>query len=199
MATHLLVDIINGVKLVILSAKQRHDWNTRMRYFIGGTLIVNITACTLYVSTILQQLQRVSVTPSIICLLHIICLAYLISRTLSLLLVSIGNTEVIANSVIILFIMDIDELLYDTMTVTNTNWVKSMTLEDEDSELVAQGVEGRLNRLEQKDKIQAQIIKVNRQNIELIMQHIPELKKLKVSAGIAQDEYSFVPQNNMTM
>ena len=91
--------------------------------------------------------------------------------------------------------MDIDELLYDTMTVTNTNWVKSMTLEDEDSELVAQGVEGRLNRLEQKDKIQAQIIKVNRQNIELIMQHIPELKKLKVSAGIAQDEYSFVPQN----
>ena len=72
-----------------------------------------------------------------------------------------------------------------------------MTLED--SELVVHGVERRLNRLEQKDKIQTQIIKANRQNIELIMQHIPELKKLKVSAGIAQDEYSFVPQNNMTM
>ena len=84
--------------------------------------------------------------------------------------------------------MDIDELLYDIMTVINTNWVKSMTLEDEDSELFAQGVEGRLKRLEQKDVM-------NRQNIELIMQHIPELKKLKVSAGIAQDEYSFVPQN----
>ena len=52
MATHLLVDIINGVKLVILSAKQRHDWPTRTRYFIGGTLMVNITAFTLYVSTI---------------------------------------------------------------------------------------------------------------------------------------------------
>ena len=84
--------------------------------------------------------------------------------------------------------MDIDELLYDIMTVINTNWVKSMTLEDEDSELFAQGVEGRLKRLEQKDVM-------NRQNIELIMQHIPELKKLKVSAGIAQDEYSFVQQN----
>ena len=72
-----------------------------------------------------------------------------------------------------------------------------MTLED--SELVVHGVERRLNRLEQKDKIQTQIIKANRQNIELIMQHIPELKKLKVSAGIAKDEYSFVPQNNMTM
>ena len=82
------------------------------------------------------------------------------------------------------------------ISVINTNW-KSMTLED--SELVVHGVERRLNRLEQKDKIQTQIIKVNRQNIELIMQHIPELKKLKVSAGIAKDEYSFVPQNNMTM
>ena len=57
------------------------------------------------------------------------------------------------------------------------------------------GVEGRLKRLEQKDKIQTQIIKVNSQ-IELIMQHIPELKKLKVSAGIAKDEYSFVPQDD---
>ena len=82
------------------------------------------------------------------------------------------------------------------ISVINTNW-KSMTLED--SELVVHGVERRLNRLEQKDKIQTQIIKANRQNIELIMQHIPELKKLKVSAGIAKDEYSFVPQNNMTM
>ena len=55
------------------------------------------------------------------------------------------------------------------------------------------GVEGRLKRLEQKDKIQTQIIKVNRQNIELIMQHIPELNKLKLHASIPpQDEYSLV-------
>ena len=52
MATHLLEDIINGVKLVILSAKQRHQWDTRIRYFIGGTLMVTVTAFTLYVSTI---------------------------------------------------------------------------------------------------------------------------------------------------
>jgi len=88
--------------------------------------------------------------------------------------------------------MDIDELLYDTMTVINTNWVKSMTLEDENSELVAQGVEGRIQRLEKKDKIQAQTIKVNRQNIELIMQHIPELNKLKLASIPPQDEYSIV-------
>ena len=79
-----------------------------------------------------------------------------------------------------------------------------MSLEDEDeetrSDLIAQRMERRMQMLEEKVKLQAQTNKVNRQNIELIMQHnIPELKKLKVSAGIAQDEYSFVPQNNMTM
>ena len=71
--------------------------------------------------------------------------------------------------------MDIDELVYDIMTVINTNWVKSVSLEDEDedqtrSDLIAQRVQGRIQRLERKDKIQAQTIKVNRQNIELIMQ-----------------------------
>ena len=114
------------------------------------------------------------------------------------LLVSIGNTEVIANSVVILFTLAIDELLCDIMTVINTNWVKSMSLEDEDedqtrSDLIAQRVQGRIQRLEKKDKIQAQTIKVNRQNIELIMQHIPELNKLKLHASIPlQDEYSLV-------
>ena len=93
--------------------------------------------------------------------------------------------------------MDIDELLYDTMTVINTNWVKSMSLEDEDeetrSDLIAQRMERRIQRLEKKDKIQAQTIKVNRQNIELIMQHIPELSKLKLASIPPQeDEYSIV-------
>ena len=93
--------------------------------------------------------------------------------------------------------MDIDELLCDIMTVINTNWVKSMSLEDEDedqtrSDLIAQRVQGRIQRLEKKDKIQAQTIKVNRQNIELIMQHIPELSKLKLASTPPQDEYSIV-------
>ena len=139
----------------------------------------------------MQQLQRVSVASLIICLLHYMpCVSHL--------LVSIGNTEVIANSVVILFTLAIDELLCDIMTVINTNWVKSMSLEDEDedqtrSDLIAQRVQGRIQRLEKKDKIQAQTIKVNRQNIELIMQHIPELNKLKLHASIPpQDEYSLV-------
>ena len=93
--------------------------------------------------------------------------------------------------------MDIDELLCDIMTVINTNWVKSMSLEDEDedetrSDLIAQRVQGRIQRLEKKDKIQAQTIKVNRQNIELIMQHIPELSKLKLARIPPRDECASV-------
>ena len=93
--------------------------------------------------------------------------------------------------------MDIDELVYDIMTVINTNWVKSMSLEDEDeetrSDLIAQRMERRMQMLEEKVKLQAQTNKVNRQNIELIMQHIPELNKLKLHASIPpQDEYSLV-------
>ena len=107
------------------------------------------------------------------------------------------NTEIIANSVIILFIMDIDELVYDIMTVINTNWVKSMSLEDEDeetrSDLIAQRMERRMQMLEKKVKLQSQTNKVNRQNMELIMQHIPELNKLKLHASVAQlqDEYAY--------
>ena len=92
--------------------------------------------------------------------------------------------------------MDIDELVYDIMTVINTNWVKSMSLEDEDeetrSDLIAQRMERRMQMLEEKVKLQAQTNKVNRQNIELIMQHIPELSKLKLASIPPQDEYSIV-------
>ena len=92
--------------------------------------------------------------------------------------------------------MDIDELLCDIMTVINTNWVKSMSLEDEDeetrSDLIAQRMERRMQMLEEKVKLQAQTNKVNRQNIELIMQHIPELSKLKLASIPPQDENSIV-------
>jgi len=52
MATHLLKDLINGIKMIVLSAKERHETNTRSRYFVGGTLMATVTSFTLYVSTI---------------------------------------------------------------------------------------------------------------------------------------------------
>ena len=52
MATHLLKDLVNGIKMIVLSAKERHETNTRARYFVGGTLMATVTSFTLYVSTI---------------------------------------------------------------------------------------------------------------------------------------------------
>ena len=108
-----------------------------------------------------------------------------------------GNTEIIANSVIILFIMDIDELLYDILEVVNAGWAKGMSLDDGDeedgdlSDIVIRRLQSKVQRLEKKDKLQTQTMKVNSQNIELMIQHIPALKDLKLIPNvvpIAQDD-----------
>jgi len=101
-------------------------------------------------------------------------------------LLLIGNTEIIANSVIILFIMDIDELLYDILEVVNARWVKGMSLDDGDeedsnqSEIIIRRLQSEMQRLKKKDMLQTQTMKVNSQNIELMIQHIPALKDLKL-------------------
>lgn len=109
-------------------------------------------------------------------------------------LLLIGNTEIIANSVIILFIMDIDELLYDILAVFNSGWVKGMSLDDGDEEdgfqsEIIRRLQSKVQRLERKDMVQTQTMKVNSQNIELMIQHIPALKDLKLFvADIPQDD-----------
>ena len=51
MAAHLLKDGISGIKMINYSAKQRHQHSSKIRFFIGGTLLTMITAITTYVST----------------------------------------------------------------------------------------------------------------------------------------------------
>ena len=73
MIAYLLKDIISGTKLIVLSAKERHDSHKRMRFFFGGWLLTTVTFF----------------------------------------------TEIIMNSVVILFICDIDECLYDILMIIN--------------------------------------------------------------------------------
>ena len=83
--------------------------------------------------------------------------------------------------------MDIDELLYDILEVVNAGWVKGMSLDDGDeedgdlSEMIIRRLQSKVQRLEKKDMLQTQTMKVNSQNIELMIQHIPALKDLKLS------------------
>ena len=89
--------------------------------------------------------------------------------------------------------MDIDELLYDILEVINAGWVKGMSLEEDDdgdlSEIMFRRLQSEMQRLKKKDMIQTQTMKVNSQNIELMIQHIPALKDLKLFvADIPQDD-----------
>ena len=52
MAVHVLSDVINGVKMIMLSGKNRHSHFVRARYFVGGTVLETITLFTVYVSLI---------------------------------------------------------------------------------------------------------------------------------------------------
>ena len=52
MAAHLLKDVINGVKLVILSARRNHTVQRRIRFFLSGILLGFVSMFTLYTSTI---------------------------------------------------------------------------------------------------------------------------------------------------
>ena len=93
--------------------------------------------------------------------------------------------------------MDIDELLYDILEVVNAGWAKGMSLDDVDeedlSEMIIRRLQSKVQRLERKDMLQTQTMKVNSQNIELMIQHIPALKDLKLIPDvlpIAQDDDS---------
>ena len=99
MVAHLLKDAINAAKLIFLSAKERYSPQDRIRFFYGGTLLTFISLFTLFVSTIFN------------------------------LAIATSDTEVIVNSVIILFVDDVDELFYDILNVINSRLVKVMSHE----------------------------------------------------------------------
>ena len=52
---HVLADVINGGRMIVLSAKERHSFNFRARIFIGGTMLCSISLFTFFVSTIFNK------------------------------------------------------------------------------------------------------------------------------------------------
>lgn len=55
MFVHLAKDVINGFKMIVLSGKERHSYHTRMRFFVGGTILVSITLFALYASIVYNK------------------------------------------------------------------------------------------------------------------------------------------------
>ena len=52
MAAHCLKDLINGIKLLVLSGKRRHGRNSRMRFFVAGLCLTFVSLFTVYASTV---------------------------------------------------------------------------------------------------------------------------------------------------
>ena len=52
---HVLADVINGGRMIVLSAKERHSFNFRARIFIGGTMLCSVSLFTFFVSTIFNK------------------------------------------------------------------------------------------------------------------------------------------------
>eukprot|EP00984_Skeletonema_dohrnii_P015654 scaffold6800_cov89-Skeletonema_dohrnii-CCMP3373.AAC.2 len=107
MIAFLAKDIINGCKLIYFSSKAWHTLGARIRYFIGGMGLFSITVFALYVSTVYNKA------------------------------IATSNTEIIVNSVIVLFIMEIDEYIFSALDAINEKWTEHAA-DKEASEMKAQ-------------------------------------------------------------
>lgn len=109
MTAYMGKDIVCGAKMIILSGKARHGVSQRIRFFVGGSLLGCVSVYIFYSSTI-----------------------YNIS-------IATTNTELIYNAVIILFIMEMDERIFDTIDAMNQKWVDRVTKRKEMDEITMSG------------------------------------------------------------
>jgi len=104
MVVHLLTDVVNGSKLIVLSGKGRNPLCQRFHFFFGGLFLTTAALITMYASTVYNNA------------------------------IATSNRELIANAVIILFITDIDEMLLDTLLSINPSWIDDDEEEEEGDE-----------------------------------------------------------------
>jgi len=122
---HLLTDVINGGRMIVLSAKERHSLNDRVRFFIGGATLITISLFTFFVSTIYNiaiATSKYYMTDEKNAWRH--CISIVLTRIYCV--TYLGNTEVLVNSVLILVITHIDELVLGVLTTISPTWVESM-------------------------------------------------------------------------
>ncbi|KAK1744106.1 leucine-rich repeat protein [Skeletonema marinoi] len=127
MIAFLAKDIINGCKLIYFSSKVS-TLGARIRYLIAGMGLCSITAFALYVSCCYHIEYDFCFSSS--SLMHLI--DNMIVRLITLDQVSTvynsaiatSNTAIIANSVIVLFIMEIDEYTFSAVDAINEKWTE---------------------------------------------------------------------------
>ena len=99
MIAHLLKDVIDGAKMIVLSGKAKNVIQMRIRFFLEGTLLSATSIFTFRASLIYNTA------------------------------IATSNTEIIVNSVVILFVCDVDELFHDILMTINPNWAERSSLQ----------------------------------------------------------------------
>merc|ERR1712194_782129 len=94
MVAHLLKDVIKGLKLVMMPRKKGQFWAKKsLSAFFGGMVMIILSLFVLYASTIYNNA------------------------------IATTNTDLIANAVIILFVSDLDEMMFSILVVMNPKWL----------------------------------------------------------------------------
>ena len=88
----LFVIVINGSKLIVLSSKNSNSWTNRARQFFGGLVLIVLSTCVVFASSIYNQR------------------------------IATSNTELITNVVVILFLSDLDEMADSGLMAMNPQW-----------------------------------------------------------------------------
>jgi len=137
MIANLAKDMISGFKLIYHSSKVRHPLGSRIRYFIGGTLLCSITLFALYVSTIYNKA------------------------------IATSTTDIIVNSVVVLFVMELDEWIFAALEACSEKWT-AHSAESDDSSSDAESRNGS-SIAEMKEKIRTQQAQFESQRKEIGM------------------------------
>ncbi len=139
MFAFLAKDMINGCKLIYHSSR-RYDPGPgpRIRYFIGGVSLCFITLFALYVSCC--NCNEVSFEPHPIPmhLIHnmlVLLIALAQVSTVYNNVIASSNTEMILNSVVVLFVMEIDEYIFSALGAINRKWTGEADTEEELSKM----------------------------------------------------------------
>eukprot|EP00984_Skeletonema_dohrnii_P004616 scaffold1634_cov118-Skeletonema_dohrnii-CCMP3373.AAC.14 len=147
MVAFLVKDMINGSKLLYHSSESRHNLGPRIRYFIGGMCLCSITLFALYVSTVYNKA------------------------------IATSNTDIIVNSVIVLFIMEIDEYIFAALNASNEKWT-AHAAESDDSSIVTEVSKMKEEFELQRAQIESQQEQIDNQQ-EQINDQQKELKMLR--------------------
>jgi len=142
MVVFLAKDLICGLKMVKLSGKKRHGHSLRARLFSGGVILCGATMYIIYASAIYIRATATS------------------------------NTELATDAVVILFIMEIDEKIFELITAHGSSWLNS--IDEKVFELIEGHAPSQLNKMkgntvnkkgkEKKDEVEGEKVEEDKEN-----------------------------------